>query len=152
MRHLASRGVLAVLAGFIAITSIAGALFVVPTLPPEWLEGSVLADYTLPALALGLVGILALATVVAIVARPEVAGAIGILAGLGMVAFELVEIWVVGFSLIDHGLDEPVAWLQVVYLVAGTLTAGIAWDLWQATADDRRRRARTIPQAHPSRS
>jgi len=152
MRHLASRGVLAVLAGFIAITSIAGALFVVPGLPLEWLEGSPLTDYTLPAIALGLVGVVALATVVAVLVRPDVAGGVAIVAGLGMVAFELVEIWVVGFSLLDYGLGEPVAWLQVVYLAAGTLTATIGYALWRATAEDRLRRARTLPQAHPSRS
>jgi hypothetical protein len=145
MRHLASRGVLAVLAGFIALTAIAGALFVVPGLPPEWLEGSALSDYTL-----GLVGLVALAAVVAVVVRPDVAGAIGVTAGLGMVAFELVEIWVVGFSLVDYGIGEPVAWLQVVYLAAGALTAGIGYALWQSTAEDRLRRARTEPMAHPS--
>jgi hypothetical protein len=150
MRHLASRGVLAVLAGFIALTAIAGALFVVPGLPPEWLEGSALSDYTLPAISLGLVGLVALAAVVAVVVRPDVAGAIGVTAGLGMVAFELVEIWVVGFSLVDYGIGEPVAWLQVVYLAAGALTAGIGYALWQSTAEDRLRRARTEPMAHPS--
>ena len=35
MRHYASRGLLAVLSGFIAVTAIAGAIFVVPTLPPN---------------------------------------------------------------------------------------------------------------------
>lgn len=150
MRHLASRGTLAVLAGFIAVTAIAGALFVVPTLPRSWLEGSVLADYTLPAIALALVGLLALATVVAVVVRPDIAGAIGVLAGLAMIAFELVEIWVVGFSLVDYGIDQPFAWLQVAYLAAGTLTAGIGYELWRETAEDRLRRARTLPHAHPA--
>ena len=42
MRHYASRGLLAVLSAFIAVTAIAGAIFVVPTLPLEWLEGSIL--------------------------------------------------------------------------------------------------------------
>ena len=149
MRHLASRGVLAVLAGFIALTAIVGALFVVPGLPPEWLEGSPLGDYALPAVALGFVGLLALATVAAVVLRPDVAGVIGVVAGLAMIGFELVEIWVVGFSLVDYGPTEPVAWLQVVYLAVGALTAGAGYALWRATAEDRVRRARTRPAAHP---
>ena len=67
--------------------------------------------------------------------------------GVSMVAFELVEIWVVGFSLVDYGIDEPVAWLQVVYLIVGTLTAGAGFALWRATAGDRERLARTSTAA-----
>ena len=37
MRQPASRGLLVVLTAFLAITTIAGGVFVVPTLPPEWL-------------------------------------------------------------------------------------------------------------------
>ena len=47
-----------------------------------------------------------------------------VVTGVAMVAFEIVEISVVGFSLVDYGIDEPVAWLQVVYIVVGSLTAG----------------------------
>jgi len=143
MRHYASRGLLAVLSGFIAVTAIAGAIFVVPTLPPEWIEGSVLEDYTIPALALALVGGLAAVTLMALVLRPAVAGLFAVVTGLAMVAFEVVEIAVVGFSLIDYGVGEPVAWLQVVYLAVGMLTAGAGFALWRATAEDRERLART---------
>ena len=52
MGHLASRGLLAGLTAFLAVTTIAGAVFVVPTLPPEWLVGSIFTDYTVPAAAL----------------------------------------------------------------------------------------------------
>jgi hypothetical protein len=148
MHHYASRGLLAVLSGFIAVTAIAGAIFVVPTLPPEWIEGSVLDSYTIPALALGVVGGLALLTLIALVVRPAVAGLVAVVAGMAMVAFELVEIGIVGFSLIDYGIDEPVAWLQVVYLVVGTLTAGAGYALWRATADDRERLSRTRAAAN----
>ena len=150
MRHLASRGVLAVLTAFLAVTTISGAIFVVPTLPPDWLEGSVFSDYRIPALALGLVGVLAAIAFVAVIARPEVAGQPAILAGLAMVAFELVEIWVVGFSLIDYGPEEPFAWLQVGYVAAGVLTAAVGWALWLATADDRDRLARTALGGAPA--
>jgi hypothetical protein len=143
MRHYASRGLLAVLSAFIAITAIAGALLVVPTLPIGWLDGSLFADYTIPALALGFVGGLAVVTFVLLVIRPEQAGMLAVVTGLAMIVFELVEIWVVGFSLVEYGIEEPVAWLQVVYLVVGALTAGAGLGLWRASDDDRERLART---------
>jgi len=143
MRHFASRGLLAVLAGFIAVTAIAGAIFVVPDLPEAWIAGSIFGDYTIPALGLGFVGGLAAVTVVLVIVRPELAGLLGAVTGAAMVAFELVEIWAVGFSLFDYGLDQPFAWLQVVYLAAGTMTAIAGVALWQATGADRERIART---------
>ncbi len=147
MRHYASRGLLGVLSAFIAVTAICGALLVVPTLPSDWIAGSVFADYTVPALALGIVGGLAVATFVLLAVRPEFAGAPAVVTGMAMVAFEVVEIWVVGLSLLEYGIDEPVAWLQVVYLAIGALTAGAGVALWRATSDDRERRARTSPTA-----
>jgi hypothetical protein len=147
MRHLASRGVLAVLTAFLALTTILGATLVVPTLPREWLEGSVFGDYTIPALALAFVGGLSLVAFGAAVRRPEVAGGVAVAAGLSMVAFEAVEIWVVGFSLVEYGADEPFAWLQIVYIAAGLLTAAVGLWLWQGTADDRARLTRTTAHA-----
>lgn len=147
MRHFASRGLLAVLSGFIALTAIGGAIFVVPGLPAEWIEGSVFADYTIPALALGVVGGLSLVTFALVIVRPEYAGMFAALTGAGMVAFELVEIWAVGFSLIEYGPAEPFAWLQVGYLAVGALTAATGVALWGATVEDRERRARTSAHA-----
>jgi hypothetical protein len=145
MRHIASRGLLAVLSGFIAVTALVGAAFVVPALPLEWLEGSVLADYTIPALALGLVGLSAVVTLAALVVGPEAAGAFAVVTGTAMVIFELVEIWVVGFSLVEYGIGEPVAWLQVIYLVVGTTLAGVGFSLWRATTDEREASAPAMP-------
>jgi len=140
MRHLASRGLLAVLTAFLAITALAGAFFVVPTLPPEWIAGSIFPDYTVPALALGFVGGLSLVAFGAVVLRPDVAGVMAVAVGLAMIAFELVEIAVVGLSLLEYGADEPVAWLQVVYLAIGLLTAAVGLSLAQATAAEQERR------------
>jgi hypothetical protein len=151
MHHLASRGLLAVLSGFIAVTAIGGAILVVPELPRDWIAGSVFPDYTLPALALGFVGGLAAVTVGLVVIRPELAGLLGVITGAGMVAFELVEIVVVGFSLFEYGIGEPVAWLQVAYLAIGSLTAATGLVLWQATEEDRARIARTTPAGRPTR-
>jgi hypothetical protein len=149
MGHLASRGLLAVLTAFLAVTTIAGAVFVVPTLPPEWLVGSIFTDYTIPALALACVGGLSVVAFGAVLLRPELAGAAAIVAGLAMVAFELVEIWAVGLSLVEYGANEPVAWLQVVYVVIGLVTAGAGLSLWRATAVDRERLAASPSHVSP---
>jgi hypothetical protein len=152
MRHVASRGLLAVLSGFIALTAIAGAFFVVPGLPEEWIDGSVFTDYAIPAIGLGFVGGLALVTFLLVFVRPELAGILAALTGAAMVAFELVEVWAVGFSLVEYGLDQPFAWLQVVYLVVGGSTAVAGVALWQATRADRERSTETTgtPRVVPS--
>jgi hypothetical protein len=143
MGHLSLRVPLLVLAVFVGVTSLFGAISVVPGLPPEWIADGPFADYTIPAIALGSVGCVALVAAIALVARPEVAGVVSIAAGAAMVAFEVVEIAVVGFAIAEHGADEPVAWLQVVYLVIGAFQIGLGYALWRATADDRERRLRT---------
>jgi hypothetical protein len=135
MRHLASRGVLLVLLGFLALTALVGAFLVVPGLPMDWIEGSVFTDYTIPAIALGAVGILALAALVLTVVRPALGGPAAMVAGAAMIGFELVEIAVVGFSLAEYGIAEPVAWLQVVYIVIGALTAIVGAAVWRHASD-----------------
>jgi hypothetical protein len=147
MRHYASRGLLAVFSGFIALTAIAGAIFVVPSLPLEWLEGSVLDSYAIPAFALAFVGGLAVVTLIALAARSAVAGLVAVVTGVAMVAFEVVEVSVVGFTLMEYRIDEPTAWLQVVYLVIGTLTAGAGYALWRATAEERLSRTSSAANA-----
>lgn len=147
MRHLASRGLLAVLTSFLALTAIAGAVLVVPTLPLDWLDGSVFRDYTIPATALAFVGGLSLVAFGLIFVRPDLAGPVAIAAGLAMVAFEVVEIWVVGFSLVEYGVEEPVAWLQVAYILIGLVTAGVGVALWTSTAGER---GRVTPTASTS--
>ncbi len=143
MSHAVTRTLLFVLAVFVAFTTLFGAWLVVPDLPPEWIEGSIFADYTIPAIALGLVGILAIVAALALLVRPEVAGLLSILTGAAMVAFELVEIAVVGLSIVVHGVDEPVAWLQIVYIAIGLLQMALGFALWRATTPERERWLRT---------
>jgi hypothetical protein len=143
MRHLATRGLLAVLTTFLAVTTVTGAALVVPTLPLEWLEGSFFTDYSIPALALAFVGGLSLVALGALLLRPEFAGIVAVAAGLSMIAYELVEIWVAGLSLVEYGPGEPVAWLQVAFLAVGALTAAAGLSLWHATEPDRERLSRT---------
>jgi hypothetical protein len=143
MRHLATRGVVAVLTAFLAFTTISGALLVVPTLPLEWLEGSIFSDYSIPTMALAAVGGMSLVALLAVVIRPDVAGLPTVVAGLAMIAYELVEIWVVGLSLVEYGVGDPVSWLQIAFLAVGGLTVGAGVALWRATEPDRARLART---------
>lgn len=89
----------------LAIAAIAGAVFVVPTLPKEWLDGSPFSDYSLPALALGvLVGGGALLAAALLVMRSEWGAPASVLVGLAMAIFEVVETTVVGLDIWLHAL------------------------------------------------
>lgn len=143
MPHVMSRSLSFVLAVFVAFTTLFGAWLVVPGLPPEWIEESIFPDYTIPAIALGFVGILAIVTALALLVRPEVAGVLAILTGAAMVIFELVEIAAVGLSIVVHGADEPVAWLQIVYIAIGLIQMALGYALWRATTPERERWLRT---------
>lgn len=143
MGHVALRVVLFVLAVFVAVTTLFGAFLVVPTLPPEWIADGPFPDYTIPAVALGFVGCVAVASALALIVRPEVAGVVAIASGAAMIAYEVVEIAVIGLAIVEYGAGEPVAWLQEVYLVVGAIQMGLGYALWRATGDDRERWLRT---------
>lgn len=136
--HMALRVALVTLAALVALTAIQGAIFVLPTMPTSVLHQGMLAifpDYTVPALALGILcGGSALAALVAVVLRPALGGLLAIVAGVFMVGFELVEIAVVGFTPAQTPA-LPQAWLQVFYLVVGTLMAGLGWRLWRVSRE-----------------
>ena len=137
---------LLVLSGFVAVSAIAGAIWVVPTMPLEWLKYGPFTDWTVPAIALGLVGVVAAVTFVALLVRPWAGALLSILAGLAMVVFELVEIGVVGWTLTDPTLEGFQKSLQLVYLIVGSAQAILWWVLWRAT----RTTAPAIPIVHPA--
>jgi hypothetical protein len=118
-----------------ALTTIAGAIFVVLTMPRSVLHQGMLAlfpDYTIPALALGvLCGGAALVTLVAVLARPQLGAFAATVAGLFMVAFELVEIVAVGFTPLQTP-DQFPAWLQVIYVAVGAALVILGARLWKA--------------------
>lgn len=143
MRHLASRGLLFVLTAFLSLSALVGGFIVVPGLPLEWIEGGPFSDYTIPAAALAAIGSLAALTAVLVLIRPTMAGAAAIVLGAAMVGFIAVEIAVVGFTLIDDGPSEPLAWLQVVYMAVGLVTAVVGYALWHGTTEDWERELRT---------
>jgi len=143
---LGTRIGLLILNGFVAISAIAGAIWVVPTMPMEWIKYGPFTDWTIPAIALGAVGVFAAGVFIALLVRPWL-GALGsIAAGVAMVIFELVEIGVVGWTLSDPTLAGFQKSLQLVYLIVGSAQALLGWRLWFATRDA----APRLPILHPA--
>jgi hypothetical protein len=145
MSHVKTRVGLVALEAILALTAIVSAFTVIPSLPPEWIKGSAFADYTIPAIALGvLVGGSAVVAALAVVIRPALGAAASIVAGLMIIGFELVEMVVVGFSLVVYGPGMPQAWLQVVYIALGAAIAILGARLWLALGG-------RIPKFRPAR-
>lgn len=143
---MATRIGLLILNGFVAISAIAGAIWVVPTMPMEWIKYGPFTDWTIPAIALGAVGVFAAATFVALLWRPWLGALLSILAGVAMVVFELVEVGVVGWTLSDPTLSGFQKSLQLVYLVVGSAQALLGWLLWRSTRES----APPLPILHPA--
>ncbi len=124
MTNRVNRVALGLLELFVVLTAVQGAIFVVPNLPAAWLKGSPFADYTVPALALGIAcGGGNLIAGLGVVFRPLLGAVLSVMAGLIVIAFELVEIGVVGFTLATYGSGSPQAWFQLIYLEAGATIA-----------------------------
>lgn len=139
------RGTLIGLELFTAAGAIAGAIFVVPGLPREWLAGSAFADYTIPALALGILcGGGSLAAALVLLWRPAVGGLVSIAAGAAMAIFEVVGVAAVGFMIVKFP-TEPASYLQPFYFAIGAVIAGLGIVVWR----DARAPGRTLqPAAH----
>lgn len=105
------------LEGLTALSSIAGAIFVVPFMPLKDLEGSAFSDYLIPALALGiLVGGTALLALLALLAQREEAILLAATSGIALAIFEVVEVTTIG----------PVHILQPTCFVVGLAIALLA--------------------------
>lgn len=133
--HWPTRISLIVIAAFMAVSAIAGAIFVVPTLPRSMLGGGWInpfTNFTIPALALGILcGGAALIALIAVIRSPQLGALVSFVAGVFMIGFELVEIAVVGFTAAMEP-TEPAAWLQVVYLLVGAALAIQGLRLWKS--------------------
>ena len=140
-RSAGLRATLFGLEAFIALTAIGGAIFVLPTIPAEWLRRGVItpfSDTTIPALALGvLCGGSALAAMVTVIARPRLGALLAVLSGVMMVGFELVEILVVGFTPLLYPTMPP-AWLQPLYIALGLAVMLLGARLWDRQTGSRR--------------
>lgn len=146
MRTTVIRSILVILAAFVAISAIAGAIWVVPTMPLEWLKFGPFTDWTVPAIALGFCGVIAAVTTVLLLVRPWAGAVASMVAGLAMVVFELVEIGVVGWTLSDPTLEGFQKSLQLIYLIVGSVQAVLGYALWASV----RRSAPPIPILHPA--
>ena len=135
---------LLILAALVSVTAIPSAFLVVPTMPLEWIKAGPFTDWTIPAIALLCVGLAAAVTFVLLVARPWLGSLASIVAGVVMIAFELVEIGVVGWTLSDPTLSGFQKSLQLVYLSVGGAQVLLGWWLWFRTRDA----APTIPVLH----
>jgi hypothetical protein len=141
-----SRIALLVLHGFVALTAVGGAIWVVPTMPLEWIKAGPFDDWTIPALALGFVGVVAAGAFSAVLRRPWLGGLASVVAGGAMVVFELVEVGVVGWTLADPRLSGYFqAWLQPIYLVVGSAQLLLGLRLWTV----HRPEAPALPLIHP---
>jgi hypothetical protein len=123
----------------VSVTTFAGAVFVVPSLPLEWIR--FFPDYTIPALGLGAIGAVTAVAAVAVAVRPKIGGELSFVAGLMMMCFEVVEAIVVGNLLAPppgtNSQGNAALWLQVVYLVIGFAMAVLGLRLWtQATPQE----------------
>jgi hypothetical protein len=127
--------------GLVALTAIPGAIWVVPTMPMEWMRSGPFTDWTIPAIALAFVGVLAAVAAVLGVVRPWAGALATIAAGTAMIVFELVEVAVVGWTLSDPSLSGFQKSLQLVYLVVGAMQVALGAGLWLAT----RRTAPRLP-------
>src|SRR5579864_6840175 len=101
---------------FLAATAIFGAIWVVPSQPIALLAGSPFADYTVPAVALGLVGVAALASAALLFVQRRLGVLVSIAIGVAIIVFELVETSVIGLDV----------WLQPFYVLVGLLIIVLA--------------------------
>ncbi len=147
------RGVLIGLDLLLGTTALIGGFTVVPTLPREWLAGSPFTDYSLPALALTMVGVGAAVAGVLVIVREGWGLVLSVAVGTAMAVFEIVETRVLGLDVWLHalglgpaptspitganldGIPAPLGiplplWLQPAYFVVGIIIAGIALHLW----------------------
>jgi hypothetical protein len=141
-----SRIALLFLHGVVAVSAIGGAIWVVPTMPMEWMKAGPFDDWTIPAIALGCVGVLAAIAFASVMARPWLGALASVVAGAAMIAFELVEIAVVGWTPADPALNGNFqAWLQPIYLAVGSAQLLLGLRLWFI----RRAEAPALPWIHP---
>ena len=142
-----SRIALLVLHGLVAFTAIGGAIWVVPTMPLDWIKAGPFEDWTLPAIALGFVGLIAVAAFVAVIVRPWLGALASVAAGSAMIVFELVEIAVVGWTLADPRLNGYFqAWLQPIFVGVGSIQLLLGMRLWF----EQRAEAPSLPIIHPA--
>ena len=131
---------------FLGIGAVIGAVAVIPTLPRAWLLNTPFPNYTVPALALGLIGLGALVSAVLLMFRVDVGVVLSAAVGIAIAIFEIVEALVVGLGYWLHafglgpaptaiagadsvgallGIPIPL-WLQPFYFILGVIIVALA--------------------------
>lgn len=88
---------------------------------PEMLAGSPFPDFLVPGIVLFLVnGIGSLAGAVLTFRRHALAGKAAMGLGVFLMAWIVVQVWVLG---------PPLHWLQILYFVLGTVEFGLGWQM-----------------------
>jgi hypothetical protein len=123
---------LVILQAFLAATAISGAIWVIPSQPTSLLAGSPFPDYTLPAVALGIIGAGALVSVGLLFVRPRAGALLSIGVGTAIIIFELVETAVIGLDVWLHaiGLGPAVALDRFGNLDGIPAPLGVPLPLW----------------------
>jgi hypothetical protein len=130
MSERLSRGALITLCAFVAVTALPSAILVVPSLPSEWLLSGPFTDYTIPAIALFGIGLVAAAAALGVFSTPQLGAIAAFVTGLAMMVFELVEVAVVGLALVEYP-DLPQSWLQPIYFAIGLAIVILATTLYR---------------------
>jgi hypothetical protein len=147
MRHTVARAALGVGDLFLGATALYGGIAVVPTLPPEWRQGTPFSDWTLPAVALTSVGAVALAGAVGLLVRPSFGLAASALAAAAIAAFETIQVltislgnWLAPLGItfgnrvnVEGGGIHPALWLQPFYFALGVGMLVLSWRVWRET-------------------
>lgn len=125
--HQLDRAALLSLQVFLGVTATIGGIGILSDwwgLSLEWLKGSPFSDYTIPGLALILVGASALVAVFVGTRRHALSLPASVISGLAIVIYELVEVAVVPFH-----------WLQVFYVFVGLLIVVLTGRMWMDRSD-----------------
>lgn len=124
MNHNVVRIGLVILLAFIALTSIPSGVAMITGalhIPPEFLQGSLFRNYTIPGLVLAIiVGGSSLLAAVTVFVRREWSIIISMVAGIMMASYEVVELAII----------QQFSWLQVLYFAIGAVILGLAGYLW----------------------
>lgn len=130
MKHRAMRFVIAVLAGFVALTAIGGGIAMLvgaDQFPAEWLRGTPFRDYTIPALLLAVVvGGSSLLSAVLLFTAPRLGLLTSMAAGVILTGYVFVEV------LILRQVPPGPTAIEVIYLCLGLLIVGLAAHLRSA--------------------
>jgi hypothetical protein len=129
----------------LAGTAVMGGVFLVPSLPPAWLEGTPFSSYFFPALALTLIGLVALVGAIKLSFARPLGIVASLVAGLGITAFEIVQVailtigdWLQPFGIATgHRVTvgaaglHPAMFLEPIYIATGVAIAIWSFSLYR---------------------